>query len=103
MASLVNVYTSEANQAPRRPPKAGGAPGVIDQWKQPMGKVHICSTIEIPTYERLAAFARDRGLVHPTRGEVNTSDAVRQILDLALGDHEPTGESEGENGNPIEP
>lgn len=49
-----------------------------------MSRVHICSTIDIPTYERLAAFARDQGIVHPTSGEVNTSDAVRKVLDLAL-------------------
>jgi hypothetical protein len=59
-----------------------------------MGRVHICSTIDIPTYERLTAFARDRGLVHPTSGEVNTSDAVRQALTLALVDSDDVRQAE---------
>ncbi len=67
-----------------------------------MGKVHICSTIEISTYERLATFARDRGILHPD-GDVNLSDAVRQALDLALGDRDATSESEGEDEKTIEP
>jgi len=50
-----------------------------------MAKVHICSTLEIPTYQKLAAFARERGIMHPN-GEVNTSDAIRTVVDLALGD-----------------
>lgn len=62
-----------------------------------MGRVHICSTIDIPTYERLAAFARERGLVHPTSGEMNTSDAVRKVLDLALAREADEDTTEAEN------
>lgn len=51
-----------------------------------MAQVHVCSTLPIPTYERLATFARDRGILHPN-GEVNTSDAIRQVVDLALGEN----------------
>ena len=50
-----------------------------------MAQVHVCSTLPIPTYERLAAFARDRGILHPN-GDVNTSDAIRTVVDLTLGD-----------------
>jgi len=51
-----------------------------------MGQVHVCSTLPIPTYQRLAAFAKERGILHPN-GEINTSDAIRQVVDLALGDN----------------
>lgn len=62
-----------------------------------MARVHVCSTLPLPTYERLAAFARERGILHPS-GEVNTADAIRQVVDLALGDNgDERNEGKGED------
>lgn len=67
-----------------------------------MGRIHVSSTLEIPVYQRLEAFARDRGIVHQATGEINLADALRQALALALvagdegdagkGDHEPAND-----------
>jgi hypothetical protein len=44
----------------------------------------------------LATFARERGILHPN-GEINTSDAIRTVVDLALGDNGDEREGEGED------
>ena len=68
-----------------------------------MAKVHICSTLEIPTYQKLAAFARDRGILHPN-GEINTSDAIRTVVDLALGESsDESNDGRGKNDTETRP
>jgi hypothetical protein len=67
-----------------------------------MARVHVCSTLPIPTYKRLATFARERGILHPS-GEVNTSDAIRTVVDLHLGDNDESTAGRAEDDTETRP